>query len=95
MKAFFWKQFIKDPAKPEHKEIIWAKVDQHEISDEFMADVVEAFHDKRAQPSAKPDSGGQEVIKVVGPTKKEFFSPGESRAIQMSMPKFPKAEPLK
>ena len=35
------------------------------------------------------------MIKVLGPTKKEFFSPGESRAIQMSMPKFPKAEPLK
>lgn len=59
MKAFFWKPFIKDPTKPEHKEIIWAKVEQHEITDDFMADVVEAFHDKRAQTSQKTgDSGG-------------------------------------
>ena len=83
MKAFFWKPFIKDPAKPEHKEIIWAKVEQHEISDAFMADVVEAFYDKRAeqQKNKAPAGGGSEVIKVVGPTKKEFFSPGESRSI--------------
>lgn len=48
MKAFFWKPFIKDPTKPEQKEIMWAKIEQHEITDAFMDDVVEAFHDKRA-----------------------------------------------
>ena len=47
MKAFFWKPFIKDPTKPEHKTIMWAKIEQHEITDSFMDDVVEAFHDKR------------------------------------------------
>jgi len=48
MKAFFWKPFIIDPAKPEHKEILWAKCKQYEITDAFMDDVVESFHDKRA-----------------------------------------------
>jgi hypothetical protein len=32
--------------------------------------------------------------KVEGPTKKEFFQPSESRAIQLSMPKLPKPEIL-
>lgn len=36
MKAFFWKAFVVDPAKPEHKTIVWAKVDQHKIDDSFL-----------------------------------------------------------
>ena len=66
MKAFFWKPFITDPDKPEHKELVWAKVQQHEITDDFMEDVVEAFHDKRGVQTQKT-VGGTEVIKVVGP----------------------------
>ena len=48
MKAFFWKPFVLDPQKPEQKEQIWGKVQEHEISDDFMNKVVEAFHDKKA-----------------------------------------------
>ena len=34
MKPFFWKPWIKDPAKPE-PDIIWAKVDQYEFDAKF------------------------------------------------------------
>lgn len=96
MKAFFWKPFIIDPAKPEHKELIWSKVKEHPITPDFMDRVVEAFHDKRAAAGGKGPTGdgGEEIIKVTGPVKKQFFSPEESKSLQMSMPKLPRAEML-
>jgi len=36
MKGFFWKAFVLDPAKPEHKEIVWSKIEQHKIDDKFL-----------------------------------------------------------
>ena len=60
-----------------------------------MESVVEAFHDKRALAAPKVVAGAGDVIKVTGPIKKQFFTPGESRSIQMSLPKFPKADVLK
>ena len=35
MKAFFWKPFIIDPAKQEHKSIVWAEVKEHTINKPF------------------------------------------------------------
>ena len=71
MKAFFWKPFIKDPTKEEHKTGLWAKVEQHPITDDFMEKVVEAFHDKRALAAKSTAAVGVgDVIKVTGPTIK-------------------------
>lgn len=82
MKAFFWKPFIKDPAKEEHKTVLWAKVEQHPITDDFMEKVVEAFHDKRALAAKSTAAVGVgDVIKVTGPTMKQYFTPEESKNI--------------
>ena len=71
MKAFFWKPFIKDPTKEEHKTVLWAKVEQHPITDDFMEKVVEAFHDKRALAAKTTASvGAGDVIKDFKPTTK-------------------------
>jgi hypothetical protein len=45
--------------------------------------VVDAFSDKRAQAISEAAASGDTngVIKVTGPTKKEFFNPTESRTI--------------
>ena len=60
-----------------------------------MENVVEAFHDKRATGAPAGAGGGAgDVIKVTGPIKKQFFSPEESKSIQMALPKFPKPEVL-
>ena len=94
MKGFFWKAFVLDPAKPEHKEIVWAKVNEHKIDEPFIDLVVEAFHDKRAAMMKAGGGGGGDAgdaaPKNLGPVKKQFFSPEESKQIQMSLPKFPK-----
>jgi len=69
MKAFFWKLYVKDPAKPEQadpKLNLWAKVEEAAITDDLLSSVVEAFHDKRAIVAPK-STGANEVIKVVGP----------------------------
>ena len=62
-----------------------------------MDEVVEAFHDKRAlqAKAGAAVGGGGDVIKVTGPVKKQFFTPEESKSIQMSLSKFAKPEPLK
>lgn len=70
MKGFFWKPFIMDPEKPEHKEVIWAKVAQHEINDNFMEEVVTAFHDKRAVAAKPMDAAAPTTIKVGSTMKK-------------------------
>lgn len=97
MKAFFWKPFVIDPAKPEHKEILWAKCKEYPINEKFMEDVVECFHDKRAAAgkTAGAADAGAGIIKVTGPIKKQFFSPEESKNLQMGLPKFPKADVIK
>lgn len=69
MKGFFWKQFIIDPTKPEHKNMLWTKVTEHPITPEFLETVVEAFHDPRAVKLAAAEAAG-DVIKVTGPIKK-------------------------
>ncbi len=48
MRAFFWKPFIIDPAKEEHKDIVWRKVKEWEITPAFQEIVVEGFHDPKA-----------------------------------------------
>lgn len=99
MKNFFWKPFIIDPARPEHKEIIWAKVSQHEINKSFLEEVVDAFHDKRAEAAKTSGQGEKDqsagVIKVTGPVKKQFFSGEESKKIQMNLPKLAKPDYIK
>ena len=58
-----------------------------------MDKVVENFHDKKfAVNAAKAGSG--DVIKVTGPQKKQYFTPEESKNVQMSLPKFPRPETL-
>ena len=89
MRAFFWKPFIIDPTKEEHKDIVWQKVVEHKITPEFQELVVEAYHDPRAVKAAAAAASG-DIIKVTGPEKKKFFSPEESKNVQMSLPKFPK-----
>ena len=59
-----------------------------------MTDVVEAFHDKKALHVQNRQSGTT-VFKPVNCTKETFFSPEESKSIQMSLPKLPKAEDLR
>lgn len=70
MKAFFWKPFIIDPAKPEHKTIVWSKVKQHDINDAFLNEVVEAFHDKKAIAASASAGASDGVIKVAQIQKK-------------------------
>ena len=85
MKKFFWKPFIIDPEKPAHKEVVWAKVKQHDIDDNFMQEVVAAFHDKRAAAAKESDSGAATeqatTIQVTSTLKKSYFSPEESKTI--------------
>jgi len=91
MKKLFWMRVINDPESKEKtiwKAIKESKIDQKEIE--------ERFADKRSANTFDESKGlGANIVKIVGPQKKTYFTPEESRSIQMSIPKLPKPEVLK
>ena len=91
MKKLFWMRIINDPEKKDEK-TIWKtipdiKIDQKEIED--------AFSDQRAATFDPAKSLAENVIKEKIPEKKQYFTPEESKSIQMSVSKLPKTDVLK
>ena len=62
-------------------------MDQKEIED--------AFSDQRGNAYDSGKSVAENIIKVTGPVKKQYFTPEESKSIQMSVNKLPRPDVLK
>ena len=87
MKTFMWKRYIIDPNKEEDN--LWKKLKEPKVE---MDVIVDKFCDNSvAKVSAGPK---QDVIKVTGPREKNYFSPNESKNVQMSLPRCPRPDHL-
>lgn len=83
MKKLFWTRIINDPEKKEPT--IWKTITEAQIK---IEEIESAFSDNRMAP-ANQASTAENVIKVTGPVVKQYFTPEESKSIQMSVNKLP------
>jgi hypothetical protein len=89
VKGLVWKRVIlvKDDPKP----CVWKAVMKTEPKFE-QDDIEDAFEQKKRVVAGGGDAAAD--TKPKGPQVKEFFDAGDSRNIQLSMPKIPKYDKL-